>query len=441
MKTVFKKGRILDPAQDMDMVGSVLVEDGQIVAIGEEVDETAVGEVYDCQGLWITPGLVDIHAHLREPGQEGRETIQTGTQAAAAGGFTTICCMPNTSPVLDNPALVDYILDKAASPGAGGVFVAPVGALTVGQKGEKVADLAALRKAGVVAVSDEGGPVQDSSVMMRAMEFCLQLDLTILAHCEDLNLSKDGSMNDGAVSALLGLKGIPRSAEEIMIMRNCVMALNTGCRLHVLRVSTWGGVEMIRQFKYLGAPITCEVCPHHFVFTDESVGEFLPSHKTTPPLRTQVDLDLLLQALNDGTIDCIASDHSPYAPFEVDVPFEEAPFGMAGLESVVGVTLTHVTQTGVLSPLETVRKLSTAPAEILKLEAGTLAPGGTPVAQIALIDPNLQWNFDASRTFSKGKNSPFDGMPLTGKAVLTYCGNEVYRDSFFNNERYDTALV
>lgn len=441
MKTVFRKGRILDPSQDLDLVGSVVVVDGQVTAVGPDVDESGADEVYDCQGLWITPGLVDLHTHLREPGHDSRETILTGTQAAAAGGFTTICCMPNTSPVLDTPALVDYILDRAASPGAGGIFVAPVGALTRGQFGEKVADLAALKKAGVVAVSDEGGPIQDSSVMMRAMEFCLQLDLPILAHCEDQSLSKGASMNDGAISAMLGLKGMPRSAEEIMIMRNCVMALNTGCRLHVLRVSTWGGVEMIRQFKYLGAPVTCEVCPHHFILTEDAVGEFNPNYKTTPPLRTQVDIDLILQALNDGTIDCIASDHSPYAPFEVEVPFEEAPFGMAGLESVVGVALTYVTQTGVLSPLETVRKLSTAPAEILNLEAGTLASGGTPVAQITLIDPNLQWTFDVTRTFSKGKNSPFDGMPLTGKAVLTYCGNEVYRDPFFNSERYESSLV
>ncbi len=441
MKTVFKGGRILDPSQDLDVVGNVVVVDGQVTEIGIDLDDSDADELYDCQGYWITPGLVDMHTHLREPGQEGRETIQSGTQSAAAGGFTTICCMPNTTPALDNPALIDFILDRAASPGAGGIFVAPVGALTVGQNGLKVADLAALKKAGVVAVSDEGGPVQDSSVMMRAMEFCLQLDLPIMAHCEDLALSKDSVMNDGAISAMLGLVGMPRSAEEIMIMRNCVLALNTGCRIHILRLSTWGGVEMVRQFKYLGAPITCEVCPHHLILTEESVGEFDVRFKTTPPLRTQVDLDLLLQALNDGTIDCIASDHSPYAPFEVSVPFEEAPFGMTGLESTVGVVLTHITQTGVLTPLETIRKLSTAPAEILGLEAGTLSPGGTPVAQITLIDPNQEWEYDVHRTFSKGKNSPFGGMKLTGKAVLTYCGNEVYRDPFFNHERYRSNLV
>ncbi|MEZ5163621.1 MAG: dihydroorotase [Fimbriimonadaceae bacterium] len=436
MRTLFSKGRILDPSQEMDVVGSVLVEDGQIINVGGDIEVVDVDEVYDCTGLWIAPGLVDLHTHLREPGEERRETIKTGTQAAAAGGFTTICCMPNTSPPLDTPSLIDFILDRAASPEAGGIFVAPVGALTQGQLGERVADLGSLKKAGIVAVSDEGGPVQDSVVMMRAMETCLQLDLPILVHCEDLSLSRSGSMNDGATAAMLGLKGMPRSAEEIMIMRNCVLALNTGCRIHILRLSTWGAVEMVRQFKFLGAPVTCEVCPQYFTLTEDAVGEFNPNFKTTPPLRTQVDIDLLTQALNDGTVDCIASDHSPYAPFEVDVPFEEAPFGMAGLESAVGVTLTELTQTGILSPLETIRKLSTAPAEILRLEAGTLRPGGTPVAQITLIDSNVEWTYDVNRTFSKGKNSPFHGKELRGKAVLTYCGNEVYRDPHFHNDRY-----
>jgi len=437
MKTIFKNGRILDPSQELDIAGSVVVEDSQIVDLGPDVDESDADEVYDCTGLWVTPGLVDMHVHLREPGEERRETIKTGTQAAAAGGFTTICCMPNTSPALDNAALIDFLLDKAASPEAGGVFVVPVGALTVGQLGERVSDLAALKQAGIVAASDEGSPIQDSKVMMRAMEFCLQLDLPIMVHCEDLSLSKGGSMNDGVMSAMLGLQGVPRSAEEIMIMRNCVLALNTGCPIHILRISTWGGVEMVRQFKYLGAPVTCEICPHHFALTEEAVGEFNPNFKTTPPLRTQVDIDILLQALNDGTIDAIASDHSPFAPFEVEVPFEEAPFGMAGLESSVGVTLTHLTQKGILSPLETVRLLSTNPAKILRLDAGTLRPEGTSVAQVTVIDPNVEWTFDSGRTFTKGKNSPFHGMALQGKAVLTYCGNEIYRDPGFSNERYE----
>lgn len=436
MKTVLKNGRILDPSQEMDFVGSVLIEDAQIIEIGDQIETDDVTEVYDCSGLWICPGLVDMHAHLREPGEEYRETIKSGTQAAAAGGFTNVCCMPNTSPPLDTPVLIDFIMDKASAPDAGGIFVAPVGALTVGQAGQQVSDLSALKKAGIVAASDEGGPIQDSGVMLRAMETCLQLDLPVMVHCDDRSLSNGGAMNDGAMSAMLGVSSSPRSAEEIMVMRNCLLSLNTGCRIHILRVSTWGAVEMVRQAKYLGAPVTCEVCPHHFCMTEDLVAEFDTNFKTTPPLRTQIDLDIVLQALNDGTIDCIASDHSPYAPHEVEVPFEEAPFGMVGLESTVGATLTYLTHAGILTPLETIRKLSTTPANILNLEAGTLKPGGSPVAQVTIIDPNVEWEFDVARTFSKGKNSPFHGRTFRGKAVVTFCGTEVYRDPLFHGERY-----
>jgi dihydroorotase len=438
MRTLLKNGRILDPSQELDIVGSLLMEDDQIVDYGDlgspEADET-----YDCTGLWIVPGLVDMHVHLREPGSEHKETIVSGTQAAAAGGYTTICCMPNTRPPLDNPALVDFILDRAASPESGGVFVAPVGALTKGMKGEEIADLAALKKAGIVAASDEEFPIQNAMVMTQAMEFCVQLDLPIMAHCEDTTLTKGGSMNEGAMSAMLGLKGMPRSAEEVAVMRNCLLALHTGCQLHIMRVSTWGAVEMIRQAKFLGAPVTCEICPLHFSFTDENVGEFDTRYKVLPPLRTQVDIDLLVQALNDGTIDCIASDHSPHASHEVDVPFEEAPFGSAQLESAVGLTLTNLTHKGILSPLETVRKLSTKPAEILRLDAGTLRPGETPVAQVAVIDPNVEWTFDKHKTFSKSKNTPVHGMKLRGKVMLTFCGSEIYRDALFSDERYSIA--
>lgn len=438
MKTVLKNGRILDPSQNIDVIGNVVIENDQVVAFGPKLDVKDATETYDCKGMWITPGLVDPHVHLREPGQEHKETILSGTQSAAAGGFTTVCCMPNTTPPLDSPALIDFLMDKAASPEAGGVFVAPVGALTMGNSEGQLSDLAALKRAGIVAASDEGSPIQSAKVMTRAMEFCVQIDLPIMAHCEDLTLSEGGSMNDGSVSAMLGLKGMPRSSEEVAVMRNCLLSLHTGCQLHVLRVSTWGAVEMIRQAKYLGAPVTCEICPHHFVLTEEAIGEFNPNFKTTPPLRTQLDIDILLQAITDGTIDCIASDHSPHARYEVEVPFEEAPFGMVGLESVVGVTLTYLTHKKQLSPLETIRKLSTAPAEILRLEAGTLKPGETPVAQITVIDPNIEWTFDVNRTFSKGKNSPFQGMKLKGKPMLTFCGSEIYRDAFFDDSRYQS---
>lgn len=436
MRTLLKNGRILDPSQDLDLIGSVLIEDDQIVEFGEIADDEEVDEVYDCTGMWITPGLVDPHVHLREPGDEHKETIVTGTQAAAAGGYTTICCMPNTRPPLDTPSLIDFILDRAASPEAGGVFVAPVGALTRGMKGQELADLAAMKRAGIVAASDEGFPIQSALIMQQAMDFCVQLDLPIMAHCEEGSLSNGGSMNEGGMSAVLGLKGIPRSAEEIAVMRNCLLSLNTGCQLHIMRVSTWGAVEMIRQAKFLGAPVTCEICPNHFVFTDENVGEFDTRFKIQPPLRTQVDIDLLLQALQDGTIDCIASDHSPHASHEVDVPFDEAPFGSAQLESTVGVALTYLTHRGILSPLETVRKLSTKPAQILRLDAGTLKPGETPVAQICVIDPECEWTFDRNKTFSKSKNTPFHGMAFRGKTMLTFCGSEIYRDALFSDERY-----
>lgn len=441
MRTLLKNGRILDPSQELDTIGSVLIEDDQIVEVGEIDLSDDFDEVYDCTDYWIAPGLVDPHVHLREPGHEQKETIITGTQAAAAGGYTTICCMPNTRPPLDTPSLVDFIMDRAASPEAGGVFVAPVGALTKGMLGKELADLAALKKAGIVAASDEEFPIQDASIMQLAMEFCVQLDLPIMGHCEDTSLTKGGSMNEGAMSAMLGLKGMPRSAEEIAVMRNCLLSLHTGCQLHVMRVSTWGAVEMVRQSKFLGAPVTAEVCPMHFTFTDEMVGEFDTRFKITPPLRTQVDIDLLIQALQDGTIDCIASDHSPHSSYEVDVPFEEAPFGSAQLESAVGVTLTVLTHKGVLTPLDTIRKLSTKPAQILRLDAGTLKPGETPVAQVVVIDPNLEWTFDRSKTFSKSKNTPFHGMKLKGKPLLTFSGTEIYRDALFPETRYGHTVA
>jgi dihydroorotase len=439
MRTLLKNGRILDPSQELDVLGSVLIEDDQVVEAGPDIAPDKVDEVYDCTGFWIAPGLVDPHVHLREPGGEHKETIISGTQAAAAGGYTTICCMPNTDPPLDSPALIDFILDRAASPEAGGVFVAPVGALTKDLNARDLADLSAMRRAGIVAASDEAFPIQDSAVMTRAMQVCVQLDLPIMAHCEDTSLTQGGCMHEGSMSAMLGLKGIPRAAEEIAIMRNCLLALHTGCQMHVMRVSTWGAAEMIRQAKWLGAPVTCEICPMHFTFIDENVGEFDTRFKIQPPLRTQIDIDLLHQALNDGTIDCIASDHSPHASHEVDVPFADAPFGSAQLETSAAATLTFLTHRGVISPLETIRKLSTKPAQILRLDAGTLKPGELPIAQICVIDPDIEWVFDRNKTFSKSKNTPYHGMQFKGKPVLTFSGGEIYRDALFSDSRYSLS--
>ncbi|MBL1149927.1 MAG: dihydroorotase [Armatimonadetes bacterium] len=431
MKIVLKNGRILDPSQDLDMVGDVSIVNDQIAEVGRVSSPEDADETYDCTGMWITPGLVDLHVHLREPGFSHKESIITGTQAAAAGGFTTICCMPNTSPPLDDPALIDFILDRSASPEAGGIFVAPIGALTKGMRGERPSDLASLRRAGIVAASDDAFPIQDAQVMLRCMELCRQLDLPVATHCEDLSLAGGGSMNEGSVSAVLGLKGMPRTAEEIQVARNCMLSLETLCPLHILHVSTWGSVEIIKQAKYLGAPVTCEVCPHHFSLIDEDMIPFDTNYKMNPPLRTKVDQDLILQAIEEGTIDCIATDHAPHAAHEKDRTFDEAPFGIVGLETAVGVTLTHLTHKGVLSPLETIRRLSTRPAEIFRLDAGTLKPGRTPVAQVTVIDPAIEWTFDVNKTFSKGKNSPYHGATFRGKPMLTFSGGEVYCDALW----------
>ncbi|MCH8274343.1 MAG: dihydroorotase [Armatimonadetes bacterium] len=435
MRILLKNGRILDPSQDLDIVGSVTIVNDQIGDVGEKIDESGADEVYDCAGMWITPGLVDLHTHLREPGFSYKETIVTGTQSAAAGGYTTICCMPNTDPPLDNPALIDFILDQSASPEAGGIFVAPIGALTRGMDGQHPSDLAALRRVGIVAASDDAYPIQNSQVMMRCMEICRQLDLPVATHCEDTSLTEGAGMNEGAVSAMLGLKGMPRTAEEIQAGRNCMLSLETNCPLHILHVSTWGTVEIIRQAKRLGAPVTCEVCPHHFALIDEDMPPFDTNYKMSPPLRTQKDVDTLLQGIADGTIDCISTDHAPHAAHEKDQPFDEAPFGIVGLESAIGVTLTYLTHRNIVSPLETIRRLTTRPAEIFRLDAGTLKPGRTPVAQVTVIDPDVEWVFDVNKTFSKGKNSPFQGTRLKGKAMLTFSGGEVYRDALWQSRR------
>ena len=441
MKIILKNGRILDPSQDFDFVGSISIVDEQIDEVGKKVNEDGAVDVYDCKGMWITPGLVDIHVHLREPGFSYKETILSGTQSAAAGGFTNICCMPNTRPALDNPALIDFILDRASSPASGGIFVAPICALTKGMDGQTPSDLASLKRAGVVAASDDAFPIQSSWVMKRCMEICKQVGLPVAVHCEDQTLTDRASMNEGEVSSLLGLRGMPRSAEEIQVARNCTLSLETQCPLHILHVSTWGSVEIIRQAKALGAPVTAEVCPHHFSLTEEDMVPFDTNYKMSPPLRTRADVDALIKGMKDGTIDCIASDHAPHASYEKDMPFEQAPFGIVGLETAVGFTLTNLLDRKILKPLEIVRLLSTRPAEIFRLDAGSLEPGRTPIAQVTVIDPNLEWTFDSSRTFSKGRNTPCNGMQFRGKAVLTFCGSNVYTDALYPASRKVTRAA
>ncbi|MEP0766805.1 MAG: dihydroorotase [Fimbriimonadia bacterium] len=428
MKTLLKGGRVLDPSQNLDVIGDLLIENDQIVEMNGQEKLEPGDTIIDCTGLWVCPGLIDLHVHLREPGFEYKETISTGTQAAAAGGFTTICCMPNTDPPLDKRAIIEYVVTRAASSESGGIFVAPIGAVARGMGSDHLAEIASMKEAGIVAVSDDAFPIQDAEMMHQAMQYCKMLDLPIATHCEDLSLTRGGAMNEGAMSAVLGLKGMPRTAEDIQVARNCVLSISTGCRLHVCHVSTWGAVETIRKAKSLGAPVTAEVTPHHLILTDNATDGFDTNCKMNPPLRTQKDVDALREALADGTIDCIATDHAPHSLHEKQLPFSEAPFGIVGLESAVGLILTHLTHTGVLSPLQTIRAMSTAPAEAFALGGGTLIPGELPAAQITVIDPDLEWTFDVRKTFSKSRNSPFHGWQLRGKAVMTIWGDEVYRD-------------
>lgn len=432
MRTLLKGGRILDPSQDIDQVGDLLIEDHQIGALLTDVPPGPYDEVIDCAGLWVCPGLIDLHVHLREPGGEYKETIATGTQAAAAGGFTTICCMPNTWPPLDNRAMVEYVLSRAAQNDGGGVFVAPIGAVSKGMENEQLAEIAAMKEAGVVAMSDDAFPIQEAEFMQQAMLYCRMVDLPIATHNEDTSMTRGGLINEGAISAMLGLKGMPRTSEDIKVARNCILAISTGVRLHILHVSTWGAVETIRAAKKLGGQITAEVTPHHLTLTDAALEGFDPNCKMNPPLRTQRDVDALREGLADGTIDCIATDHAPHAAHEKALGIDQAPFGIVGLESAVGLVLTHLTHAGVLTPLQTVAAMSAKPAQVFSLPGGSLKPNDQPIAQITLIDPDMEWKFDARKTFSKGRNTPYNGWKMKGKAVMTILGSEVYRDSNFD---------
>jgi len=427
--TLLKGGRILDPSQDIDQVGDLLIRDSQVGALLGDVPPGPYDEVVDCSGLWVCPGLIDLHVHLREPGQEHKETIASGTQAAAAGGFTTICCMPNTDPPLDNRAMIEYVLSRAATHDGGGVFVAPIGAATKGMLNTELTEMAAMKESGAVAITDDAFPIQESELMQQVMLYARMLDLPVVTHCEDTSMTRGAIINEGKISAMLGLEGIPRSSEDIHVARNCILAISTGCRLHICHVSTWGAVETIRTAKKLGGRITAEATPHHLVLTDEVCSAFDTNAKMNPPLRTRRDVDALRAGLADGAIDCVATDHAPHAVFEKLQPIDQAPFGIVGLESAVGLILTELTHTGILTPLETVRVMSTNPARAFSLAGGTLKPDETPAAQITVIDPDIEWTFDVRKTFSKGRNTPFNGWKLKGKAVMTFWGGEVYRDS------------
>ena len=414
---LLKNGRILDPTQHWDMRGDLRVREGRIAEIAPVLTPEAGETLIDCTGCWVAPGLVDIHVHLREPGQSYKETLQTGGAAAVAGGFTSICCMPNTDPPLDNPTLVREILARAKRESPCKVYV--VAALTQGMRGELPCDYHALKQAGAVACSDDAFPVQSAEVMRRAMLGCAAYGLPVVTHCEDQTLSAGASMHAGAVSALLGLKGAPSSAETVQIARNALLAQETGCALHIQHLSTAIGVSLVRWFKAQGVPITTEVTPHHLLLTESACAQFDPDAKMNPPLRTEADREALTQGVRDGVIDCIATDHAPHAPFEKAQPFPAAPFGVLGLETALGcVLLWNAQLPQPLEPLQIVNLLSTAPARVMGLPAGTLQVGAP--ADVVVIDPERRWRVNPAELRSQSRNTPFKGWELIGKVRYTF---------------------
>jgi dihydroorotase len=418
---VLRGGRVFDPAaaRPIDLAADVRIANGRIVEIGRGL----VGaRIIDVRDLWIVPGLIDLHVHLREPGQEYKEDIETGTRAAAAGGFTTVCCMPNTRPVNDQRAVTELIVRRAKE--AGAVRVRPIGAITHGLEGKALADIAEMKEAGIVAISDDGRPVMNAGLMRRAFEYAKTFDLPLVQHAEDLDLAEGGAMNEGAVSTRIGIKGQPACAESAMVARDLEIVEWTGARYHVAHVSTARTVALVRDAKRRGLPVTCEVTPHHLALTDEACSHYDTRTKIMPPLRTQADQEALLEALAEGVIDAIATDHAPHSPVEKDVEFECAAPGMLGLETALPIVLDFV-RMGTLDDRRAIAALTGGPARAFGLPGGSLAVGA--IADITVIDPDRPVTFDAESLASKSKNSPFLGPQLAGRAVLTLLeGRSVY---------------
>ena len=423
MSILIKGGRIIDPSQGIDTKGNILIENGKIKSYPKttkKFEQDSRVKVIDAKGKVVCPGLVDIHVHLREPGFEYKETISSGCKSAAAGGFTTIVCMPNTNPVNDNASVTEYILLKARTEGIVNVF--PIGAITKGEMGETLAQIGEMYEAGCVGVSDDGMPVMNSKVMRHAMEYVKAFDIPVISHAEDKNLSGNGVMNEGEVSTQLGLAGIPCASEDVMVSRDIQVAELTDSRLHICHVSTAGSVRLIRAAKKRGVKVTAEVTPHHFMLTDEAVNRYDTNAKMNPPLRSKKDREAVIEGLKDGTLDAIATDHAPHSEDEKKVEFDLAPFGIVGLETALPLSLTLV-EDGVLSLNEMISKLTDAPSNVLNLGKGTLKTG--EAADVVIFDPDQDVTINKENFHSKSKNSPFTGWKLKGKVNYTIVKGKV----------------
>jgi dihydroorotase len=414
-------GRVVDPSQELDAKLDILIEDGVITRVDKRIKSNAA--VLDAAGLVVAPGFIDLHTHLREPGQEHKETIRTGTNAAVAGGFTAVCAMANTLPPNDERAVTEMIIAESARNGACRVY--PIGAVSKGLKGEALAELADLRAAGCVAVSDDGKPVFNAQLMRRALEYCSMLGIPVVAHEEDANLSDGGVMHEGYYSTLLGMGAIPAASEETLVARDVILARTTGAQLHIAHLSTAGAVEAIRAARAQGVRVTCEVTPHHIALTDEAVQSFSTNLKMNPPLRSAAHRDAVIAAIADGTVDAIATDHAPHHFDEKNVEFDLAPFGVIGLETAFGVCCTHLLATGVIGLARLIDLFSCGPARVFNLDGGTLAAGS--LGDVTLLDPEARWTVPPTFV-SMSSNSPFPGAKLQGRPVATIVGGSVRYD-------------
>ena len=426
MKLLIKQGRLVDPVGGIGGVMDVLLEDGRVAVIGSNISEPGA-QVIDARGLTVCAGLVDMHVHLREPGFEYKETIETGAAAAARGGFTSIACMPNTKPATDTPERIDYVRRKAAQ--ACGVHVWPIGAVTVGQAGQALTDFEALKHAGAVALSDDGVPVQNANLMRDGLILAHRQNLTVLSHCEDADMVKNFAVNEGRVSRQLRLPGRPAIAEELMVARDAMLAEETGGAVHICHISTAKSVALVRRYKRKGVQITCETCPQYFSLTEDEILTQGSLARVNPPLRTRADVEAIIEGLKDGTIDAIATDHAPHAAQEKARPLTEAPSGMVGLETALAVTLTYLYHTGALGLSDILRKMTINPACILRLPTkGRLSIGAD--GDMVIFDPDEAWTVDPEQFASKGRNTPFGGRTLKGKVKYTIVGGQVvYRES------------
>jgi dihydroorotase len=422
---VLRGGRVIDPASGRDEVCDVVLRDGKIEGIGRNDGTPDNATIRDVSGMIVCPGLIDVHVHLREPGGEHKETIASGARAAAAGGFTAVCAMPNTDPPIDDPASVGYVLAEGQRARSARVY--PVGAISVGLLGERLTEIGEMVDAGAVAITDDGRPVPTGGLMRLALEYSRTFGIPVADHCEEKSLSRGGSMNEGLVSTRLGLIGIPNASEDTMIARDLLLAELTGGQLHIQHVSTRRGVDMIRDAKQRGIRVSAEATPHHLTLTDEAADSYRTNAKVNPPLRAEKDRLAVIEGLRDGTLDIIATDHAPHHYDEKEQAFEDAPFGLVGLETCLGLIMTHVIANNVLTLAQMIERMSVTPARVFNLPGGSLANGA--VADVTVIDPAARWTVEPSSFLSKSRNTPFTGWALTGRAALTIVGGAIAWDA------------